>query len=193
MSYDVTVAGSDVSVTLTQTAFQVTISQLGDQAGMDAAIYDPQSIGDDAFARANHTGTQTASTISDFSTAADARITASDKIANVAEDTTPQLGGALDGQGNEVANYKNKVMTSVTGTLTVAAHSGNALKTSGNVTIPTTAGFTCVLIAGGAHTVTFNSTTSAAMATGDVMTIVVESSTVIHAVLTAAADKVSFS
>lgn len=114
-------------------------------------------------------------------------------LSNVSEDTTPQLGGDLDGQGNEIANYTNAVVTSVSGTLTTAAHSGNVIKTSGNVTVPTTAGFTCTIIAGGAHTVTFNATTSAAMATGDVMTVVVESSTVIHAVLTASADKVSFS
>lgn len=114
-------------------------------------------------------------------------------LADVVDDPTPQLGGNLDGQGNEVANYTNAVVTSVSGALTTAAHSGNVIKTSGNVTVPTTAGFTCTIIAGGAHTVTFNATTSAAMATGDVMTVVVESSTVIHAVLTAAADKVSFS
>jgi len=35
---------------------------------MLAATYDPQNIMDDAFDRANHTGTQTASTISDFDT-----------------------------------------------------------------------------------------------------------------------------
>lgn len=100
--------------------------------------------------------------------------------------------GTQDFNGQQVEGALNKVVTSVTGTLTAADHSGNILKTSGNVTIPTTAGFTCILIAGGAHTVTFNATTSAAMATGDLMTIAVESSTVIHAVLTAAADKVSF-
>lgn len=43
---------------------------------MVKATYDPNSINADAFARTNHTGTQTASTISDFSTAADARISA---------------------------------------------------------------------------------------------------------------------
>lgn len=43
---------------------------------MIAATYDPQNIADDAFDRANHTGTQTATTISDFSTAADARVAA---------------------------------------------------------------------------------------------------------------------
>lgn len=35
---------------------------------MLASVYDPQNISNDAFARANHTGTQTASTISDFDT-----------------------------------------------------------------------------------------------------------------------------
>jgi hypothetical protein len=69
------------------------------------------------------------------------------------------------------------------------------LVTSGNITVPNAAGdvgFSCVLIAGGAHTVTFNSTVSAAMAAGDVMTVLVESTTVIHAVLTASANKVAF-
>ncbi len=111
---------------------------------------------------------------------------------DVVDDTTPQLGGDLDGQGNTISNYLNSVVTAVTGTLTTAAHAGNVLVTSGNITVPTTAGFSCVIIAGGAHTVTFNSTTSAAMATGDIMTVAVESGTVIHAVLTQAADKVSF-
>ena len=100
--------------------------------------------------------------------------------------------GTQDFNAQQVEGFANKVVTSVTGTLTMADHSGNVLVTSGNVTVPTTAGFNAVIIAGGAHTVTFNSTTSAAMATGDVMTVVVESGTVIHAVLTAAADKVSF-
>lgn len=43
---------------------------------MYAAVYDPQSIAGDAFDRALHTGTQFAATISDFSTAADARVSA---------------------------------------------------------------------------------------------------------------------
>jgi len=36
---------------------------------MTKAVYDPQAIAGDAFARANHTGTQLAATISDFATA----------------------------------------------------------------------------------------------------------------------------
>lgn len=128
----------------------------------------------------------------DYATAAQGT-TADSAMQDLVDDTTPQFGGDADGQGNEIANYTNSVVTSVSGTLTTTAHSGNVIVTSGNVTVPTTAGFTCMIIAGGAHTVTFNATTSAAMATGDIMTVAVESGTVIHAVLTASADKVSFS
>ena len=46
------------------------VSSIGGGGGgggdMLAATYDPQTIADDAFDRANHTGTQTSSTISDF-------------------------------------------------------------------------------------------------------------------------------
>jgi len=126
----------------------------------------------------------------DYATSAQGT-TADSAMQDLVDDTTPQLGGALDGQGNEIAGYINDVI-SATGALTAATHGGGIILTTGNITIPTTAGFTCVLVAGGAHTVTFNSTTSAAMAAGDLMTIVVEDSTTIHAVLTAAADKVSF-
>jgi hypothetical protein len=65
--------------------------------------------------------------------------------------------------------------------------------TSGNVTIPATAGFNCVLIAGGAHTVTFaGGGTSPPMEAGDMMTIVVQSATVIKAVKVAVASLVAF-
>lgn len=84
-------------------------------------------------------------------------------------------------------------VSSVNGALTVDDHSGRGLITSGNVVVPTTAGFHAIIKAGGAHTVSFNGTTSAAMAAGDVMTVEVQSATVIIAVLTAAADLVTFS
>jgi len=100
--------------------------------------------------------------------------------------------GTQDFNGQQVEAHVAKVVTSVTGTLTTTAHSGNILVTSGNVTVPTTAGFNATIIAGGAHTVTFNATTSAAMASGDVMSVVVQSGTVIKAVLTASADLVTF-
>lgn len=101
--------------------------------------------------------------------------------------------GTQDFNGQQVEGALGKVVAGVSGALTAAEHSGNTLLTSGNVTIPTTAGFSCIIRAGGAHTVTFNGTTSAAMALGDLMTVIVESGTVIHAVLTPSANKVAFS
>jgi hypothetical protein len=64
-------------------------------------------------------------------------------ISNVVEDTTPQLGGGLDGQGNEVTdiqldNYKEVIYTggSTTGTITPDVANGNVQKISltGNIT-----------------------------------------------------------
>jgi len=104
-------------------------------------------------------------------------------------------GGTISQAGNIIRQFRGEVLTSVTGSLTTATHSGGILVTSGNVTVPNAAGdvgFNCTLVAGGAHTVTFNSTTSAAMAAGDIMSIFVQSTTVIRAVKVAAADQVAF-
>lgn len=66
-----------------------------------------------------------------------------DKLENVVEDTTPQLGGALDGQGNKVENvelddYKETIYTggTTTGTITPDVANGNVQKISltGNIT-----------------------------------------------------------
>lgn len=108
-------------------------------------------------------------------------------------DSAANLGESNEFGGNQVAGIRQKIVTGVTGTLTMADHSGNYLVTAGNVTVPTTAGFTCTLRAGGSHTVSFNSTTSSAMATGDLMSIVVESPTVIKASLLPVASQVVFS
>ena len=78
----------------------------------------------------------------------------------------------------------------VSGTLDTT-HTGGIWTTTGNVTIPQTAGFNCALIFG-AHTVTFGSTTSPAMAAGDIMGIVVSAGPAIKAVVTAAANQVAF-
>lgn len=102
---------------------------------------------------------------------------------------------AIDVDGQIIEGNRARVLTGVTGTLSKEIHSGRVLVLSGNVTIPNGAddiGFNATLIAGGAQTVTFNSTTSPAMAAGDVMTVVVQSTTVIKAALVAAADLVSF-
>lgn len=102
------------------------------------------------------------------------------------------LNGTLNGGGQEVGRTLKRVVADVSGALTVAAHSGCVLVTADDITIPTTAGFNATIIAGGAHAVSFNSTVSADMAAGDIMQVVVESATVIHATLTAAASKVAF-
>lgn len=65
-------------------------------------------------------------------------------LENVVEDTTPQLGGALDGQGNKIENvelddYKETIYTggSTTGTITPDVANGNVQKItlSGNITL----------------------------------------------------------
>ena len=81
---------------------------------------------------------------------------------------------------------------SVSGGLSTAVHSGGVWTTTGNVSIPPTPGFNCALVFGGAHTVSFEGTTSAAMVAGDVMGIVVTSAPAIKAVLTSAANQVAF-
>ena len=53
---------------------------------MNASVYDPTTIQADAFARANHTGTQTAATISDFDTEVSNN---TDVAANTAKVTYP--------------------------------------------------------------------------------------------------------
>lgn len=81
--------------------------------------------------------------------------------------------------GNTVHSNIVSVVTGVSGVLTTAAHLGRTIVTSGNITVPTTTGFHCFVIFGGAHTVTFNGTVSAAAASGQVSSIMVQSATVI--------------
>ena len=54
-----------------QKLFNGSLWNISSSGDMLASTYDPQAIGDDAFDRANMTGTQTASTISDFDTEVD--------------------------------------------------------------------------------------------------------------------------
>lgn len=67
-----------------------------------------------------------------------------DKIESVVEDTTPQLGGNLDGQGYKVEdveldNYKETIYTSgsTTGTITPDVANGNiqSITLTGNITL----------------------------------------------------------
>lgn len=81
----------------------------------------------DATARANHTGTQAASTISDFATAADARITAFVGAAPTALDTLAELATAL---GNDPA-FATTVTTALgLRTRKFAANYGNGALTT---------------------------------------------------------------
>lgn len=95
-----------------------------------------------AVARANHTGTQTASTISDFSTAADARIAADTNIARLNVQNQALTGGA---------------------TVTSLALNGGSAVTSGTLTLDVG---DCPLqhyTNGGAHTLAPGSVNGAAM------------------------------
>lgn len=111
-------------------------------------------------------------------------------------------GGVLDAEGGEIKAFVNDVIsvdtTSADVTLSAATHGGAILLASGGATnqviVPTTAGFTCVIIAGSAIQVEFNSTTiDTNLASGDILTVVVEDSTTIHAVKTLSASKETFS
>lgn len=73
---------------------------------MVAAVYDPQAIAGDAFARANHTGGQAASTITS-GTFADARISESSVVQHqgAIEVTLAQVGDAGSAAGAEIADF----------------------------------------------------------------------------------------
>ena len=90
------------------------------------------------------TGTGSVATAVVESSAGDATLTITGSgLVNVVEDTTPQLGGTLDGQGNEINNviledYKETIYTggTTTGTITPDVVNGNvqSITLSGNIT-----------------------------------------------------------
>lgn len=80
----------------------------------------------DATLRSNHTGTQTASTISDFNTAADARITAWVGAAPAALDTLNELATALGNDANFASTVTTALATKAKG---FAANIGNTTTT----------------------------------------------------------------
>lgn len=78
----------------TTTSFSVYNGEDGEGAGdMIKSVYDPNSHSADAFSRANHTGTQAASTISDFASSVSG---SSDVAANTSARHTHGNGTALD-------------------------------------------------------------------------------------------------
>ncbi len=60
------------------------ITNIAGSGDMSASVYDPNTVAADAFARANHTGTQTASTISDFDTEVSNNTTVAANATNIA-------------------------------------------------------------------------------------------------------------
>lgn len=68
------------------------------------------------------------------------------------------------------------------GTLVYETHHNANISTTGDVTIPTTVGMAGTITAGGAHTISFNSTTSAALSTGDIVAYLVTGATTINLV-----------
>lgn len=86
---------------------------------------------------------------------------ATSAIANLVEDTTPQLGGNLDGQGNTIHNFEAEINTQTDTTYTtVDADRGKiiSLNNAGPVTLTVhqaaTVGFSCLLYQKGAGQVT---------------------------------------
>jgi len=68
------------------------ITNIAGSGDMNASVYDPNTVAADAFARANHTGTQTASTISDF----DAEVSNNTTVAAKADQSTTYTIGQVD-------------------------------------------------------------------------------------------------
>lgn len=94
-----------------QTVWDLMAAQGSAGAGsgdMIASTYDPQAIGSDAFARGNHTGTQTLATISDAGTAA---------ASNTGDFATAAQGGLADTamQPADIANMVESDVTGITG------------------------------------------------------------------------------
>lgn len=90
-----------------------------------------------------------------------ASLTSLGALENVSEDTTPQLGGALDGQNNTIDNVKAVVdARTSTSETTTNADSGQVITLTNGSAITFTvhaaapAGFVCTIIQGGAGQVT---------------------------------------
>lgn len=89
-----------------------------------------------------------------------------------------------------VAGVKVASGSSVSGSLTEAAHGGGIFVTSGNVTVPNAAGFSVTLIAGGAHTVGAGGTAHS-LASGDVLSVFIPAVGTVRASKVAAANVIT--
>ncbi len=95
-------------------------------------------------------------------------------------------GGVADFAGNIAKGNISEVLSTVSGALTRAAHSGRGLRLSGNVTVPNAAAdvgahYQMRSEAGG-ETIAFNSTTSDPMAVGETVSVYVWATNIIEAV-----------
>lgn len=108
--------------------------------------------------------------ISDFDTSVSSNITVTSKLGNVVDDTTPQLGGNLDAQSNDVSNLKstnfaiNAIGNSGASTTITLENGGfQTITLDQNTTLTisaTTLTRTSLVISGGAsYTVTWNGVT----------------------------------
>lgn len=107
--------------------------------GMAPATYDPQSIEDDAFARANHTGTQAISTVDSLQSSLDG------KAASSHNHTLTEItdSGAMAGYGEASVAQVRGLETSALGITTRRARNAAALTTpsGGSNWTPDWAGF----------------------------------------------------
>lgn len=132
--------------------------------------------------RSTHTGTQAASTISDFSSTVSGNAT----VAGALQRSGGTMTGLLTVAGVKVANG-----SSVSGTLTSAAHSGGVFVTGGNCTLPNEAGFSITLIAGGAHDINVGTGAAVTLAAGDLFSVAIPVAGTVKAVRTLAADVIT--
>lgn len=106
-------------------------------------------------------------------------------------ESSTEAYGDFDGNGFVTYGWLGNVQT-VSGTLTTL-HSNAPLITSGDCTVPQSPGWTAIFRFGGAHTLTFNSLTTAAFASGDVASVTVWDSTTISCVEVESGSQVAFS
>jgi hypothetical protein len=106
------------------------ITGIAGSGDMNASVYDPTTIQADAFARANHTGTQTASTISDFDTEVSNNTTVAANATNIAL-KAPINNPAFTGSGT-IGSYN--ILTDQLIGLDIQAHSSTLDATTASFT-----------------------------------------------------------
>ena len=103
------------------------ITGIAGAGDMNASVYDPNTVAADAFARANHTGTQAASTISDF----DTEVSNNTSVAA----NTSKLSGIAAGATANSADATLLARANHTGTQTASTISDFDTEVSNNTTV----------------------------------------------------------